>query len=296
MKPTATLNVPFLITTAYRALLLSLLLSLLLISSLTVSADTLTRIKSGDVVTIGVANEIPYGYLNEQGEVTGEAPEIAKHILSQLGSGQVEVVITEFGALIPGLKAGRFDMIAAGMYITPKRCRQILFSDPTYAIGEGFLVPQGNPKALHGYADIQSQKVRLGVMAGAVEYGYAREFGIALQKLVTLPDYPSGVAALKAGRIDALAGTSLTMAQLADKDRRVELAQPFTPLVIKGKSVKGYGGFGFRRTDSDLRDAFNQQLAGFIGSQQHLDLIKPFGFGQHTLPEGATAAQLCNTD
>lgn len=269
-------------------------LSLLLAA--TAAADTLERIRSGGAVTIGVANEIPYGYLNEQGEVTGEAPKIAKVILNQLGTDQIEVVITEFGALIPGLKAGRFDLIAAGMYITPKRCRQILFSDPTYAIGEGLLVPEGNPRSLNGYEDVKAKKARLGVMAGAVEYGYAREYGIPLQKLVTLPDYPSGVAALKAGRIDALAGTSLTMAQLATKDPRVELAQPFTPLQIKGKTIRGFGGFGFRKNDGDLREAFNQQLAGFIGSAQHLSLIEPFGFGKHTLPEGATAQQLCDAD
>ncbi|MFW1676340.1 ectoine/hydroxyectoine ABC transporter substrate-binding protein EhuB [Pontibacter sp. JAM-7] len=259
-------------------------------------ADTLQRIQQGETVTIGVANEIPYGYLDEKGTVTGEAPEIAKVILQQLGTESVEVVITEFGALIPGLKAGRFDLIAAGMYITPKRCRQIQFSNPTYAIGEGFLVPTGNPKKLHGYDDIKANSVKLGVMAGAVEYGYARDFGIGLQKLVTLPDYPSGVAALKAGRVDALAGTSLTMAQLAQKDTRVELAQPFTPLVIDGQSVKGFGGFGFRKKDHTLSQAFNQQLTTYIGTEAHLALIEPFGFGRHTLPGTATAEALCKAD
>jgi len=261
--------------------------------SVSVAATTLDKIKEEGTVTIGVANEVPYGYTTPDGEPAGEAPSIAEHILNNLGVANVNVVVTEFGSLIPGLRAGRFDVIAAGMYITPKRCEQILFSNPTYSIGEGFLVKNGNPEALNGYDDIKEKSVKLGVMSGSVEYGYARDFGISLSKIVTLPDYPSGVAALKSGRIDALGGTSLTMASLAQKDGRVELAQPFTPLMIKGKSVKGYGGFGFRPADTALRDAFNGELKGFIDTESHIAMVETYGFGKHTSPGDMTAKKLC---
>ncbi len=258
-----------------------------------VSANTLDKIQSEGAVTIGVANEVPYGYTTPDGKPAGEAPSIAVHVLNDLGVDNVNVVVTEFGSLIPGLRAGRFDVIAAGMYITPKRCKQILFSNPTYSIGEGFLVKNGNPQALNGYDSIDVNDVKLGVMSGSVEYGYARDFGIAMNKIVTLPDYPSGVAALKSGRIDALAGTSLTMASLAQKDDRVELAQPFTPLMIKGESIKGYGGFGFRPADTALRDAFNENLTVFIDTKEHIAMVEPYGFGKHTSPGGMTATELC---
>lgn len=261
--------------------------------SATVSANSLDKVKAEGTITIGVANEVPYGYTTPDGEPAGEAPSIAVHVLNKLGVEDVNVVVTEFGSLIPGLRAGRFDVIAAGMYITPKRCMQIAFSNPTYSIGEGFLVKNGNPEALNGYDNINDKSVKLGVMSGSVEYGYARDFGIAMNKIVTLPDYPSGVAALKSGRIDALAGTSLTMASLAQKDDRVELAQPFTPLMIDGKSVKGYGGFGFRPADLDLRDAFNAELANFIDTEEHIAMVTPYGFGMHTSPGKMTAKALC---
>ncbi|MEP3349218.1 MAG: ectoine/hydroxyectoine ABC transporter substrate-binding protein EhuB [Marinomonas sp.] len=272
---------------------ISLTIFFISIFNISVHADTLSDIKASGKVTIGVANEVPYGYTTSDGKPAGEAPSIAVHLLNEMGVTDVEVVVTEFGSLIPGLRAGRFDVIAAGMYVTPQRCRQVLFSNPTYSIGEGFLVKNGNPESLNGYGDIQEKDVKLGVMSGAVEYGYAREFGIDMSKVVTLPDYPSGVAALKSGRIDALAGTSLTMATLASKDSNVELAQPFDALIIKGESVKGYGAFGFRPGDETLRDAFNTKLAGFIGSDSHLAMVEPYGFGKHTLPEGMTAAKLC---
>jgi polar amino acid transport system substrate-binding protein len=257
-------------------------------------ADTLDDAKASGTLTLAVANEIPYGYLDSNGEAKGEAPTIALHTLDALGIDNVEVLVTEFGSLIPGLKAGRFDIIAAGMYINPKRCEQILFSNPTYTIGEGFLVKSGNPLALHSYDDIKANtELKLGVMAGAVEFGYAKDFGIALDQIVTLPDYPSGVAALKTGRVDALAGTVLTMAELGNKSDAVELAQPFEDLVINGEKVNGYGGFGFRPGDERLRDAFNTHLAGLIGSDEHIAMVEPYGFGAHTLPGGVTSEQLC---
>ncbi|GGO85654.1 ectoine/hydroxyectoine ABC transporter substrate-binding protein EhuB [Marinobacterium nitratireducens] len=263
-------------------------------ASTLVTADTLDDAKASGKLTLAVANEVPYGYLSSDGEPKGEAPEIALHVLDKLGIDDVEVLVTEFGSLIPGLKAGRFDVIAAGMYINPKRCQQILFSNPTYTIGEGFLVQSGNPESLDSYADVKDNgDLKLGVMAGAVEFGYAKDFGIALDQIVTLPDYPSGVAALKAGRIDALAGTVLTMAELGKKDDAVELAQPFEDLVINGEKVNGYGGFGFRPGDERLRDAFNNELGGFIGSDEHIAMVEPYGFGAHTLPGGVTAEQLC---
>ena len=125
--------------------------------------------ESGKVV-IGIANEAPYGFAAQDGTVTGEAPEIAKHILGQMGVEEVEGVITEFGSLIPGLNAGRFDMIAAGMFLTPERCGQITFSEPTYGIGQAFLIKEGNPKNINNYEDVAANSdVTLAVMGGAIE-------------------------------------------------------------------------------------------------------------------------------
>jgi polar amino acid transport system substrate-binding protein len=45
-------------------------------------------------------------------------------------------VLTEWGSLIPGLNAGRFDIITAGMYITPKRCKNVAFTDPMGVFAE----------------------------------------------------------------------------------------------------------------------------------------------------------------
>src|SRR5690606_4045881 len=128
--------------------------------------DTLERIRAAGVVRVGFANEAPFAYVDtETGRLTGEAPELARLAFRQLGVEELEGVLTEFGSLIPALQAGRFDVIAAGMYITPQRCQEVLFSDPTYAIGEAFIVPAGNPLDLHSYQDLRdTPSATLGVV------------------------------------------------------------------------------------------------------------------------------------
>lgn len=253
--------------------------------------DSLERIKKQGFIRIGFANEAPYGYATPDGKLTGEAPEVAKAVLAKMGITEVDGVLTEFGSLIPGLMAGRFDIIAAGMFINPKRCAQIAFSEPSYGIGQAMLVKAGNPKGVKDYASIKDNKdLKLAVMAGAVEAGYAKESGIGDDQLVVLPDQSSLLAAVQSGRADAAALTALSIADMAKKGEGVESTKPFGE--VNGKSVKGHGGFGFRKEDTSLYEAFDKELKAFIGSPEHIALVTPFGFGADYLPN-KTMEQLC---
>src|SRR5262245_11026843 len=108
--------------------------------------STFEKAKQDGYIRVGFANEAPFGFATPDGKLTGESPEVVKAVLAKIGISQVDGVLTEFGSLIPGLQAGRFDIIAAGMFINPKRCEQIQFSEPSYGIGQAFLVKKGNPK------------------------------------------------------------------------------------------------------------------------------------------------------
>ena len=251
----------------------------------------LERAKAQGFIRVGFANEAPFGYATPDGKLTGEAPEVAKAVLAKIGIPQVDGVLTEFGSLIPGLKAGRFDIIAAGMFINPKRCAEIAFSEPSYGIGQAMLVTKGNPKGVKDYATFASNAdLKLAVMAGAVEAGYAKDAGVPEAQLVSLPDQSSLLAAVQSGRADGAALSALSIADMAKKGEGVESTTPFGD--VAGKSVKGHGAFGFRKDDTDLYQAFNTELKKFIGSPEHIALVTPFGFGKDYLPN-KTMEQLC---
>lgn len=261
--------------------------------------STLERARREGSIRIGFADEAPFAYLDTQrNRVTGEAPEVARVVLRRLGIRKVEGVLTEFGSLIPGLQAGRFDLIAASMYILPRRCKRIAFSNPTYAVRQALIVRRGNPLGLHGYEDVaRHPQAKLGVVAGAAEREYARALGIPDERIVVFPSAANALAGVEAGRVHAYAATALTVRDLLSKTQVgntwVERARPFRQPVINGKPVIGYGGFGFRQSDQDLIEAFNRELGAFIGTEEHLRLIARFGFTEAELPGKVAAEALC---
>ncbi|WP_337158978.1 ectoine/hydroxyectoine ABC transporter substrate-binding protein EhuB [Pseudomonas putida] len=253
-------------------------------------ATTLDTIKENSRIRIGYANETPFAFTETDGRVTGESPEIAKVIFQKMGIKQVDGVLTEWGSLIPGLRAGRFDVIAAGMYITPARCKQVIFTDPQYALPDTLLVAAGNPKGLHSYADIaKNPDVKLAIMAGTVNLAYARESGVKDEQILQVPDTTAQLQAVRAGRADAAVGTQLTMKGLAKKGGdKVQAITDFTD----DPAHTGYGALAFRPEDKDLRDAVNAELKRWLGSEEHLKTVAPFGFDRSNVTD-KTAAELC---
>jgi len=251
---------------------------------------TLQRIQRTGVVRIGYANEKPFAYTQPDGTVTGESPEIAKKIFAKLGVKKVDAVLTEWGALIPGLQAGRFDVIAAGMYITPQRCAQVAFADPQYQIGDTLLTLPGNPKHLGSYADVaHAPGVKLAVMAGTVELGYAREASIKDSQILQVPDTTAELQAVRSHRADAAVGTALTMKDLAAKmPGEVAVVEKF----VDDPKHMGYGALAFRKDDTDLRDAVDKELHAWLGTPDHLKTVAPFGFDKSNVTD-KTAAELC---
>ncbi|MFF3695128.1 ectoine/hydroxyectoine ABC transporter substrate-binding protein EhuB [Streptomyces sp. NPDC002221] len=253
--------------------------------------DALARLKSQGAVRLGIAGEVPYGYVNDQGEFTGEAPELAKVIFKRLGIGHVQPVATDFSSLIPGLNSQQFDVVSAGMYINKDRCAQVLFADPEYQMLDAFIVRKGNPKNLHTYEDVVRTKARFATGTGYAEIGYASAAGYPEKDIVILQDQVAGLNAVESGRVDVFAGTALTVREVAKKSAKAEATQAFAAVVDGKKKIDG-GGFAFRPTDGALRDAFNTEIHRMKQSGELFRILKPFGFTQAEMTT-LTAKELC---
>lgn len=257
--------------------------------------NTLEKAKKQGFITVGFANENPYAYATPDGKLTGEAVEVARVILKNMGINEMNDVLTEFGSLVPGLKAKRFDIITAGMFINPQRSKEVAFANPEYSIGEAIAVEKGNPHNIKSYEDIAGKKdVKIAVMVGAIENEYLTKVGVPQAQIVTVPDQPSAISALQARRVHAvtMTGPSLQAMLVSAKDNKIERVMDFKQPEIDGKSVRGYGAAAFRIADSDFREAFNKELDKLKKSGQLLEILKPFGFTEQELPGDMTAEQL----
>jgi len=258
--------------------------------------STLEKARSDGYVTMGFTNELPYSYADD-GKLTGVDVEVARHVLKQLGIPELVGVLTEFQSLIPGLRAHRFD-INSTMYVTPARCRQILFTNPVWAVADGVIVAAGNPKGISSFQSIAANPtLRIGYLAGAELHAVMLKMGVKEEQMTAFPDQPSAIAALQADRVDGFANTSQGNTALLAKvaDPKLAKASPFEQAIVDGKPLISFGALGFRVEDADFHKAFDDGLSSFLGSPEHLALVKPFGFTEDEILPAAKAkiATLC---
>ena len=279
-----------------RNLLRTMLIGLVLAMVASVTFAQTVEELQGRTMRIATANEIPYGWVDEQGVARGIAPEVAIEVLESMGITDIEWIVTDFGSLIPGLIAQRFDMVAASMAILPARCQQVIYADVNSSYGEGMLVQEGNPKDIHSYQDfVDDPSLRFGLVSGADQIDFAHAMGISDNQIVSIASNTDALSAVATGRVDGYAATGLTVARLAEEGQGVEAADPFEDPVVDGVPVRSWGSFNFNQNATEFRDAFNEALAAFQETQEWRDILMSHGLSETDIQAtlDADTAELC---
>ncbi|WP_164670905.1 ectoine/hydroxyectoine ABC transporter substrate-binding protein EhuB [Virgibacillus doumboii] len=255
----------------------------------------LAELQEKGTVTIGFANEEPYGY-QEDGELKGAAVDIAQAVFAELGVDNMEAQLADFSQLIPGLNAGKFDVITAGMAINPDRCENADFGEPEMVYGEGLVVPKGNPMDLHSYTDIADKGATVSIMQGATEIEYVKQMGVKEDQIQTAPDIPATFSAVASGRADATTGTEMTvkMALESAGNDKLEFVSDFEQPDIEG--IPSYGAAAFHKDNDELRKAYNEALAKLKEDGTVKELLEKNGFSaeNNSVPEGITTEGVCS--
>jgi polar amino acid transport system substrate-binding protein len=259
------------------------------------SGSSLERARAAGTIRIGISGEQPYSYADADGRVTGAQPEVARAVLERIGVPGLDAVQVPFHDLIPRLRDGQFDLVAAGMAVTPDRCRDVAFTRPDFVAFPAFLVPEGNPKKIRSFRDIARSRVRLAVLAGASEIDYARAAGVPDDRL----EIVDSQSALFRGVADErVAAGVLTRISLVDVLRRnpgsglivTDTVEP----VVDGRRVVPGAAFAVRIGENDLLAAFDPALTELQASGEWLRITEPFGFTRDNLPPpDLTTAALC---
>ena len=261
-------------------------------------AADLPQIKKDGTIRIAVANEIPYGYVDPMGNAKGVGPETIAHIAEQLGIDRVAWTTTEFGALIPGIQAGRYDVVAAEMAILPQRCQQVAFSEPDSSYGEGLLVKKGNPKDIHSYESFVDSGNKVALVTGADQLEMLQDLGVSQKQIVVISSNADAISTVSTGRADAYAATGQTAAHVAAKSDKVELATPFEDPVIDGDTVRSWGGFVVSKNAPELLAAINEELAQFKKTDAWRDIMTKYEFTHEDMERSfdKTTGELCAAD
>ncbi len=243
-------------------------------------------------ISVGFAGEAPYSF-EEAGQLTGGTVALHREIFGALGIGEVDGIQTEFGSLIPGLNAGRFDAVSAGMSILPDRCEQAAFSEPEIVYTTALMVPEGNPQGLTDMQSIADAGASMVALTGAIEVDYANALGIDVTPVGNPVD---GMDAVIGGRADVFALTGVSLNYMAENrpDAPVEVTESFVA-EINGVPQVGAGATVFRQDDTELLDAYNEQLAEIKSDPDRwLEIMEPFGFSINEFPgPELTTEMLC---
>ena len=260
------------------------------------SGSTLEQARATGTMRVGIAGERPYGYTDTDGRITGEQPEVARAVLARLGVDGLAAVQVSFDALLPGLRDGQFDLVTAGMTVTPGRCRDVAFSRPDFVAPPAFLVREGNPRGIRTFQDVARTGVRLAVLAGAAEIDYARAAGVPEDRLEVVDGQSTLFRRVADGDVPAGA---LTAISLADELRRnpgsgLEVTDSVEP-EVDGRTVVPGAAFAVRLGEDDLLAAFDTELTAVQASGEWLRIAAPFGFTAENLPPpDLTTGELCN--
>ncbi len=192
-------------------------------------------------------------YAADGSTAKGSDIDIANEIGKRFGV-STTISNTGFDGIIPALLAKKCDLVISGMNDTPKRALQVDFVD-YLKVGQGLLVPAGNPKGIHTLEDLsgKSVAVQLGTTnkdaldAANVKLKAA---GKALIEIKTYQQDTDGFLQLSLGRVDAYSGDSPVVAYYNSKPEnagKFEIGgNPIDPAAI---------GIAVTKDNTALRDA-----------------------------------------
>jgi cystine transport system substrate-binding protein len=194
----------------------------------------------------------PYSLVGKSNQVTGFDVDVANEIARRLGIEKVEFVVGTFQTFIPGLQAGKWDAVIAGLTVTDERKKQVEFSCPYQVNGVSIFVSD-RTTGIATEADLAGKRVA--VSAGSKQEEQARKISGA--KVLTYDNSTLALKDVATGRADAYIGSKFTGAYLAEKNG------------LAVKPVEGYlssevNAMAFPKGQGELTEAANKALADMI--------------------------------
>lgn len=173
--------------------------------------------KSGKLIVGTSADYPPYEFhkqVNGKDEIVGFDIEIANQLAKDLGV-QLEVKDITFNGLLESLKAGKIDMIIAGMNPTAERAKEVDFSKIYYTSTQAVLVRTEDKDKYKSLSDLSGKKVGAQMTTTQEQIAKSQIKGADVKSLGKVTDL---ILELKNKKVDALVVESTVAQSYADKN------------------------------------------------------------------------------
>lgn len=209
--------------------------------------STLDKIQKAGVIKVGMeAGYLPFEFNDEKGNIVGFDVDLANELGKRMGV-KVELVNTAWDGIIPGLQAGKYDIIMSGMTRTLERALAVNFTEPYYETGQVLLVRKGETK-IKSFKDMDAAGLTLAVKTGTTS-DLATAKIIKNAKIDKYSTEIDGVTALKTKKADVFVYDKPYIEDYAEKDAEV--------VMLPELFTKEYFGFAVRKGDQDYLNWLN---------------------------------------
>jgi polar amino acid transport system substrate-binding protein len=122
-----------------------------------------------DTTIVAYLDEPPFAISGQAGErPSGCDMDVALHVLTGAGVGDIRYVRTTFDELIPGVLDQRWHLTTA-IFVTDDRAEVVDFSRPIWAMTDGFIVRRHDAARMTSYEAIAAAHATLAVVVGQVQ-------------------------------------------------------------------------------------------------------------------------------
>lgn len=183
----------------------------------------------------------------------------------------------DFAGLVPALQSGRVDLVAAGMYSSEERVKQVDFVNYMKA-SEASLVAAGNPKNIKALGDICGVTAALvvGTVENAIFDKQSKECeagGKPALKTLNFPSIDRAQSALAQGEADIVLTDAGVAAYLAERNP--------DKLAVGFQLPTDFDfGFGVNKKATELRDGLNAALGQMYADGGLQKAMKRWGFSE----------------
>lgn len=223
-------------------------------ASSTASGGLLAAVRDKQVLRVAntQANP-PWNFVDKSQGVSGYDVDVAREIARRMGVEKVEFLPGTFENFIPGVEAGRFDLVVSGQTITPEREKAVGFSRPYQVNGVGIFVARSNA-TIRGKQDLDGKTIA--VSAGTTQEEQARQqFPDADVK--TYSNATLALTDVANGRADASMVSRFQGSYVADKNH---LAVKPVGAILQAE----VNGMSFEKGQPAFKAAIDKALSGMV--------------------------------
>jgi cystine transport system substrate-binding protein len=211
--------------------------------------DSLAAVQEAGTLIIGTEGTYrPFSYHEGgSGDITGYDVEVIKAVAGKLGV-TAKFEETQWDGIFAGLEAGRFDVIANQVSITPERKSKYNFSAP-YTLSTGVIVVKSDNTSITSFASLAGKITAQSLTSNW--YTLAQDSGANIE---SVEGWAQSVALVEQGRVDATVNDKLTFLDFKKTNGAAGLK------IAAETTDKSESAFAFKKGSTTLSEAVDVAL------------------------------------